>query len=464
MFFLQYQKTKTKKPSAAGKLRGGIGLLQPGEDLKITGDTQINAVWITSCTVSFDLGDKSLTPIDNMIVDYGAVKEAPSVPHRTGYVFSAWKIKNGGIFDFANPITQDLELEAVWTQIKTNLTVYFPKNVNDVETIKVDVGGVVKTFSYSEGEEEGEYKKFTGVVTGLDHGTYDISLTTLKGNNVVGDSYTDSVNMKYDITDKEVKVDTSNVVDITTSVQGTVQATTISGDATNGYVISGNATLSYGNEVTVLYSNDGNEPSLSYSSGTSITVTNKLRLKATPTDPTKWSKGSVNSTVSFNTIGATGPAGGTIFYDAGKVTSYPESGNASYSYRFLEVSTSDLEGKYTFNGWGAYHSTRSALGAGKANTELLKNSLSDYSGSATEACVKYSGGGYTDWFLPSLNEMKKLYEAKSVVSGISSAKYWTSSELNGLQQQYANVVSLADGTNEVSGKTAECLVRPVRCF
>ena len=188
-------------------MRGGIGLLQPGEDLKITGDTQINAVWITSCTVSFDLGDSALAKIGDMTADYGAVKAAPSVPHRTGYVFSAWKIKNGGIFDFANPITQDLELEAVWTQIKTNLTVYFPKNVNDVETIKVDVGGVVKTFSYSDGEEDGNYKMYTAEVTGLDHGTYDITLTTLKGNNVVGDSYTDSVNMKYDITDKEVKVD-----------------------------------------------------------------------------------------------------------------------------------------------------------------------------------------------------------------------------------------------------------------
>ena len=40
----------------------------------------------------------------------------------------------------------------------------------------------------------------------------------------------------------------------------------------------------------------------------------------------------------------------------------------------------------------------------------------------------YVGGGYNDWYLPSLDELNKLYLNRSAVGGTWLAKYWTSTE------------------------------------
>ena len=441
--------------------------LEDGTDFSydnvIESDTKLKAQWqIKSCTVSFDLGDSTLAKIDDMTVDYGTVKAAPEVPHRTGYVFSAWKIRNGGVFDFANPITEDLELEAVWTQIKTNLTVYFPKNVNDVETIKVDVGGSVVTIPYSGGEEDGEYGKYTADVTGLDLGTYTATVTTLRGNSVVGGSFSDTMKVSYVESDEEIRVDTSNVVDITTSV--TAQASSVSGDSSNGYVISGTATLNYGDGVTVLYSIDGSEPSVAYTSGTSLDVTSStsLALKVSPTDSSKWATGTVSNEISFESLlGSTGPGGGIIFYDAGSVKYYPSEDNASYSYRFLEAATKDLDGTYQFSSSTTdVYSTSHVIGSGKANTELLKG----ISGSAAEACSKYTQGEKSDWFLPSRDELKALLGKSQIVKGLSSSWYWSSS-IDFSETSRALLNSISDRTMYVTmPRDGTYNVRPIRCF
>ena len=459
IYVLPAKPTDSTYPFKGWKVGESTELMQPGEDLKITGDTKITAVWVTSCTVSFDLRDESLTPIDNMTVEYGTVNTAPAVPHRTGYVFSNWKIKDGGIFDFANPVTQDLELEAVWTQIKTNLTLYFPMNVNDVETIKVDVGGSEVTIPYSGGEEDGEYKKYTVAVTGLDFGTYTATVSSLKGDSVVGGSYSDTVKVSYVESDKEIKVDTSNVIDIATSV--VAQASSVSGDATNGYVISGTATLSYGDGVTVLYSIDGSEPS-TYTLGTSFDVTSNttLTLTVSSTDSSKWTTGTVSNEIKFGSLlGATGPAGGIIFYDAGRVKYYPNESNASYSYRFLEAATRDV-GSYQFSSTTDVYSTSQAIGSGKANTDLLKG----ISGSAAEACSKYTQGGKTDWFLPSRDELRTLLGKSQIVTGLSSSWYWSSSiDLSETEKAFLNKINDIN-TYLVMPRTNKYTVRAIRCF
>ncbi len=463
IYVLPSKPSEDTRPFRGWKIGESTDLMQPGEDLKITGNTEITAVWVTSCTVSFDLCDDSLTKLADMTVDYGSVNDAPAVPSRTGYVFSNWKIKNGGIFDFRNPVTQDLELEAVWTEIKTNLTLYFPENVNDVETIKVDVGGSVVTVPYSEGEEDGEYRRYTVAVTGLDYGTYTATVSTLKGNSAVGGSFSDTVKISYVESDKEIKVDTSNVIDITTSV--VTKASSVSGDAADGYVISGTATLSYGDGVTVLYSIDGSEPA-AYASGTSLDVTSStsLALTVSSTDSSKWTTGTVSNEIRFGSlIGTTGPGGGIIFYDAGSVKYYPDKNNAQYSYRFLEAATSDV-GSYPFSSTADTYSTSVAIGSGRANTELLKG----ISGSAAEACSKYTQGGKTDWFLPSRNELRSLLEKSQIIPGLSSDFYWSSSiDLSDTESTYesAYVNKTTDYTSSIlANRSVSHSVRAIRCF
>jgi hypothetical protein len=73
----------------------------------------------------------------------------------------------------------------------------------------------------------------------------------------------------------------------------------------------------------------------------------------------------------------------------------------------------------------------------------------------------YTGGGKTDWFLPSKDELNQLYLQKTVVGGFAAAYYWSSS------QDDANVAWLqgfVDGFQGNGNKFNALGVRPVRAF
>jgi len=99
-----------------------------------------------------------------------------------------------------------------------------------------------------------------------------------------------------------------------------------------------------------------------------------------------------------------GPAGGYIFYDKG---SY------SNGWRYLEAAPASSEFKAT---WGLYEikcpGTNTGIGTGKANTATiirLLNANEDI-GKAAQICVVLSINGYSDWFLPSKDEIELMYQ------------------------------------------------------
>jgi hypothetical protein len=49
------------------------------------------------------------------------------------------------------------------------------------------------------------------------------------------------------------------------------------------------------------------------------------------------------------------------------------------------------------------------------------------SGIAARICYDLELNGYTDWYLPSLDELNKLYQNKGGVGGFASGAYWSSS-------------------------------------
>jgi hypothetical protein len=72
--------------------------------------------------------------------------------------------------------------------------------------------------------------------------------------------------------------------------------------------------------------------------------------------------------------------------------------------------------------------TSTAIWTGYSNTTAIINGCST-SGIAARLCRNYTGGGYNDWYLPSLEELHQLYLKRSVV-GIPgySTGFWSSSE------------------------------------
>lgn len=67
------------------------------------------------------------------------------------------------------------------------------------------------------------------------------------------------------------------------------------------------------------------------------------------------------------------------------------------------------------------------IGAGMCNTEriIINQGVGSY---AAQVCAIYNGGGYGDWYLPSIYELKLLFMQKNVVGGFLPEFYWSSSE------------------------------------
>jgi hypothetical protein len=121
------------------------------------------------------------------------------------------------------------------------------------------------------------------------------------------------------------------------------------------------------------------------------------------------------------TVGDTGPAGGIVFYDKG-----------SYSdgWRYLEAWTDDEPGTFMWKTDDTYtnpSSTSTAIGGGYANTYTA---LLDWKHYAAGNCRSASHGGYTDWFLPSRDELYLMFEQKEVIGNFTEGDYWSSSIAN----------------------------------
>jgi hypothetical protein len=127
------------------------------------------------------------------------------------------------------------------------------------------------------------------------------------------------------------------------------------------------------------------------------------------------------------TVGDTGPAGGYIFYDKG----YYSSG-----WRYLEAAPMSTD--WYNRQWGSYGTligaTETDIGTGQSNTTNIVTWLNSHSetGKAAQLCNDLTKGGYSDWFLPSKDELNLMYVNLKIfgVGGFPEEHdaYWSSSE------------------------------------
>ncbi|MCK9612477.1 MAG: DUF1566 domain-containing protein [Bacteroidales bacterium] len=85
----------------------------------------------------------------------------------------------------------------------------------------------------------------------------------------------------------------------------------------------------------------------------------------------------------------------------------------------------------TSSSWGcagtAIGNTSTALGSGMANTSSIVNGCADLF-SAARICSDLVLNGYSDWYLPSRDELSLLYANKEAIGGLGGYAYWSSSE------------------------------------
>ena len=128
--------------------------------------------------------------------------------------------------------------------------------------------------------------------------------------------------------------------------------------------------------------------------------------------------------------------GGVIFYqfvagDAGYV--------AGQSHGLIAAIVDQSSGIRWNNGSNVTTgATGTAEGTGGTNTgAIIAAQGATETSYAAGLARAYTGGGYTDWFLPSINELNKMYENRSTINTTASANsgsnfttnyYWSSTE------------------------------------
>lgn len=172
-----------------------------------------------------------------------------------------------------------------------------------------------------------------------------------------------------------------------------------------------------------------------------------------------------SSTWNFDThyeLGDTGPAGGLIFY-------YKE--NYSDGWRFLEgapVSTEWEDIEWGDNATEISGADGTVVGTGAQNTAdivALQGAGSTY---AAQLCDGLSHGGFSDWFLPSRDELNLMYEnlhredlGDFNSGGFISDFYWSSSEYSSSQAWNRRFISSGE---YVAYKNHNKRVRAIRDF
>lgn len=83
---------------------------------------------------------------------------------------------------------------------------------------------------------------------------------------------------------------------------------------------------------------------------------------------------------------------------------------------------------------------------------------------AVDICANLDLNGYNDWYLPSKDELNKLYQNKAAVGGFASANYWSSTEyynsnLYAWKQSFLNGAQFHSSKSDYPG-----YVRAIRAF
>ncbi|MDI1317426.1 DUF1566 domain-containing protein [Flavobacterium sp.] len=105
--------------------------------------------------------------------------------------------------------------------------------------------------------------------------------------------------------------------------------------------------------------------------------------------------------------------------------------------------------------------TNTTLGTGLANTSAIVNGCTTTT-IAAALCNNLSSGGYTDWYLPSRDELNKLYLNKTTIGGFGNVPYWCSSQVG---TTTAWSINFSTGTlSSTSTKSTSMYVRAIRNF
>ena len=135
--------------------------------------------------------------------------------------------------------------------------------------------------------------------------------------------------------------------------------------------------------------------------------------------------------------------------------------DASVQHGLIAAPTDQAVDQYWSPGSSTFiGASGTAIGTGLANSNTIVGVLGA-GASAAKICRNLSLGGYTDWYLPSKDELNKLFISRSLTGVFTANWYWSSSEINDYQ---AWNQPFGTGTQTESYKDSWSYVHAVRSF
>lgn len=370
--------------------------------------------------------------------------EAPLPPNREGYTFAGWykeaSLTNEWNFE-RDKVTKDTILYAKW--VANSDTAYI------VEHFQQNIGDdyILKESENLEGTTgELVVAPVKNYIAFVENETHDLRIA----NGVITADGSLVLKLYYDVETYTVSFDTEEGSDVEplTNIIFDSMIERPENPTKDGYYLKG-----WYKEIE--FANKWNFES--------DTVTENVTLYA------KWNK--------LYMIDDIGPSGGYVFYD-----------NPNYEdddWRYLEAAPAGWSGekddpKHIFGHYRVdeeedplFVGTSTEIGSGKSNTEKLVAAMGDEAYRsfhvldvkaeyAAKIAKDYQGGGFSDWFLPSKEELREMMNTLYLRHPKEFLYlYWSSSEVNNMVAYYQG---RAYNESFNDWRSAIYNVRPVRAF
>ena len=138
--------------------------------------------------------------------------------------------------------------------------------------------------------------------------------------------------------------------------------------------------------------------------------------------------------------------------------------NADTTHGLIAATSDQSTGIRWYNGsYTTTGATGTLIGTGLANTNTI---ITSQGGTATSYAAglarAHTGGGYTNWYLPSKGELNKLYLNRTAIGGFANNYYWSSTEDD--YNLLAWVQDFGSDSQFNSSKSNPFYVRAIRAF